>query len=29
MLEGVSGDFPDAHAKWAKKHHALNEKQEY
>jgi putative FmdB family regulatory protein len=24
MLEGVSGDFPDAHAKWAKKHHALN-----
>jgi putative FmdB family regulatory protein len=23
-LEGISGDFPDAHAKWAKKHHALN-----
>ncbi len=23
-LEGLSGDFPDAHAKWAKKHHALN-----
>jgi putative FmdB family regulatory protein len=29
MLEGISGDFPDAHAKWAKKHNALNEKQEY
>ena len=23
-LEGISGDFPDAHARWAKKHHALN-----
>ena len=27
-LEGLSGDFPDAHAKWAKKHHALNKQQE-
>ena len=27
-LEGLSGDFPDAHAKWAKKHNALTEKQE-
>ena len=27
-LEGISGDFPDAHAKWAKKHNALTERQE-
>lgn len=27
-LEGISGDFPDAHAKWAKKHHAFNNQHE-